>query len=234
MAFAIWLSDSFLQAKWELAIQNNVRSISQVKSDPGGRWPPLLTMTVVHAVSTTKITTFQVSKSEYVVKKTSWSVKIWNPHSDPRPSPLVPAGRPVVDDPRFFFLAPSSALRSSLCSHHERRREEAQFCVGALPHRMWAGPCARAWDTGVSLICICFCICICICLCRWWPTASMECLERSDFLWLKYFVRSKHGLDCQCQLDQDHHERGEGRRMFSLWQQQQVVDVWQQRGVDVW
>ena len=133
----------------------------------------------------------------------------------------VPAtrGRPVVDDPRFFFLAPSSALRSSLCSHHhhgtKRRREEAQFCVGALPHRMWAGPCARAWDTGVSLICFCFCICICICRCRWWPTASMECLERSDTLWLKYFVRSKHGLDGLCQLDQDHHERGEGRRMFS-------------------
>ena len=37
------------------------------------------------AVSATKITTFQVSKSEYVVKKTSWSVKIQNPHSDHRP-----------------------------------------------------------------------------------------------------------------------------------------------------
>ena len=38
------------------------------------------------AVSATKITKFQVSKSEYVVKKTSWSVKIQNPHSDHRPS----------------------------------------------------------------------------------------------------------------------------------------------------
>ena len=36
------------------------------------------------AVSATKITKFQVSKSEYVVKKTSWSVKIQNPHSDHR------------------------------------------------------------------------------------------------------------------------------------------------------
>ena len=68
----------------------------------------------------------------------------------------VPAtpGRPVVDDPRFFFLAPSSALRSSLCSHQRPRDQEKKRRSSVLRRRSPPQDVSRPPCTGVRYRCV--------------------------------------------------------------------------------
>ena len=69
----------------------------------------------------------------------------------------VPAtrGRPVVDDPRFFFLAPSSALRSSLCSHDQPPRDqEKKRRSSVLRRRSPPQDVSRPLCAGVRYRCV--------------------------------------------------------------------------------